>query len=131
MNRDSILDLRLWTSWKRGPADGSPGPVLISYTEFAPHTLRDLVWVAHAAPFGPKPKGPGVIEQTITEAMRSRLVNAVQPQSTAGSPFSHRLGVVRRGDLWPPAIRSEGSNNGRCRASFRRVAASHAGEHPL
>jgi hypothetical protein len=41
-DRDSILDLRVRTTWKRGPATGSDGAVLISYTEFTPDTLRDL-----------------------------------------------------------------------------------------
>jgi len=49
MSRDSLLDTRVRTSWKRGPAAGSAGPVLISYTEFTPHTLRDLPAIYFAA----------------------------------------------------------------------------------
>lgn len=37
-----IHDLRVRTPWKRGPAAGSAGPLLISYTEFTPHTMRDV-----------------------------------------------------------------------------------------
>lgn len=37
----SILDFRLPTGSKRGPAAESSGPFLISYTEFTPHAMRD------------------------------------------------------------------------------------------
>jgi hypothetical protein len=48
--RNSIRDFRVRTTWKRGPAAGSnEGPVLISYTEFTPHTLRDLPRIYFAA----------------------------------------------------------------------------------
>ena len=49
MNRISILDARVRAIWKRGPAAASSGPFLISYTEFTPHTLRDLPRIAVAA----------------------------------------------------------------------------------
>lgn len=49
MNPDSILDFRLRTGWKCGPASGSPGPYLISYTEFAPHMMRDVPSIYFAA----------------------------------------------------------------------------------
>jgi hypothetical protein len=42
VSRDSLLDFRVRTTWKRGPAAESAGPFLISYTEFTPRTLRDL-----------------------------------------------------------------------------------------
>ncbi len=48
MNR-SLLDLRLRTTWKRGSAAESSGPFLISYTEFTPHTMRDLPAIHFAA----------------------------------------------------------------------------------
>jgi hypothetical protein len=37
------------TSWKRGPAAGSAGPFLLSYTEFTPDTLRDLPSIYRAS----------------------------------------------------------------------------------
>ncbi len=46
---DSLSDLRVRTSWKRGPAAESDGPLLISYTEFTPHTLRDVPRIYRAA----------------------------------------------------------------------------------
>jgi hypothetical protein len=49
MNRDSLLGLRLRTTWKRCPAAGSAGPFLVSYTEFTPRTLRDLPAIHLAA----------------------------------------------------------------------------------
>ena len=49
MNRDSPLDLRLRTTWKRCPAADSAGPFLISYTEFTPHSIRDLPAIHFAA----------------------------------------------------------------------------------
>jgi hypothetical protein len=49
MNRDSILDFRLRTTWKRGPAAESAAPFLISYTEFTPHTMRDVPAIYFAA----------------------------------------------------------------------------------
>jgi hypothetical protein len=49
MNRDSLLDLRLRTTWKRCPAADSAGPLLISYTEFTLHTMRDLPAIYFAA----------------------------------------------------------------------------------
>lgn len=45
----SIRDLRLRTTWKRGRAAASSGPFLISYTEFTPHTVRDLPAIYRAA----------------------------------------------------------------------------------
>lgn len=48
MNR-SILDFRVRTSWKRGPAADSNGPLLVSYTEFTPHTMRDVPAIYFAA----------------------------------------------------------------------------------
>ncbi|HEX3175013.1 MAG TPA: hypothetical protein VHQ43_12450 [Solirubrobacterales bacterium] len=45
----SILDVRARTTWKRGPAADSVGPFLISYTEFTPHTMRDLPAIYFAA----------------------------------------------------------------------------------
>lgn len=47
MNR--ILDFRLRTTWKRGPAAEFTGPFLISYTEFKPHTMRDVPAIYFAA----------------------------------------------------------------------------------
>jgi hypothetical protein len=49
MNRDSILDFRVRTTWKRGPAAESAGPFLVSYTEFTPHTMRDVPAIYFAA----------------------------------------------------------------------------------
>lgn len=49
MNRDSILDFRVRATWKRGPAAGSSGPFLVSYTEFTPHTMRDVPAIYFAA----------------------------------------------------------------------------------
>lgn len=46
---DSIRDFRLRTSWKRGLAIGSAGPFLVSYTEFAPYTIRDVPAIYFAA----------------------------------------------------------------------------------
>ena len=39
---DSVTDLRVRTSWKRGPAADCDRPVLVSYTEFTLKTLRDV-----------------------------------------------------------------------------------------
>jgi hypothetical protein len=44
----SILDFRLPTGSKRGPAAESSGPFLIAYTEFTPHTVRDTRAIAAA-----------------------------------------------------------------------------------
>lgn len=44
-----VRDLMLRTSWKRGPAADSAGPFLVSYTEFTPHTMRDLPAIHFAA----------------------------------------------------------------------------------
>lgn len=49
MSPDSILDSRLRTTLKRGPAADSAGPILISYTEFTPHAMRDLPAIYFAA----------------------------------------------------------------------------------
>jgi hypothetical protein len=49
MNRNSILDFRVRTTWKRGPAAESDGPFLISYTEFTPHAMRDVPAIYFAA----------------------------------------------------------------------------------
>jgi hypothetical protein len=46
---DSPSDLRVRTSWRRGPAAEAAGPVLVSYTEFTPDTLRDLPRIYRAA----------------------------------------------------------------------------------
>lgn len=48
MRSDAIRDLRLRRGWRDGPAGGCPGPFLVSYTEFTPHTMRDVpaIWVA-------------------------------------------------------------------------------------
>lgn len=43
------LDIRVRTPWKRGPAAEAPGPFLISYTEFTPHSLRDVPGIYRAA----------------------------------------------------------------------------------
>lgn len=48
-NRNSILDFRVRTPWKRGPAASSSGPLLISYTEFTPHSMRDVPAIYLAA----------------------------------------------------------------------------------
>lgn len=45
----SWLDLSVRTSWKRGPGASSAGPLLISYTEFTPHTMRDVPAIYRAA----------------------------------------------------------------------------------
>jgi hypothetical protein len=37
------------TSWKRGPAAEAAGPLLVSYTEFTPDTLRDVPGIYRAA----------------------------------------------------------------------------------
>ncbi len=44
-----ILDSRLRTRWRPGPAAAAKGPLLVSYTEFTPHTLRDLPAIYRAA----------------------------------------------------------------------------------
>jgi hypothetical protein len=46
---DSLSDLRVRTSWRRGPAAESAGPFFVSYTEFTPDTLRDLPRIYRAA----------------------------------------------------------------------------------
>jgi hypothetical protein len=46
---DSFTDLRVRTSWRRGPAAGVAGPFLVSYTEFTPDTLRDVPRIYRAA----------------------------------------------------------------------------------
>src|SRR5262245_61337637 len=46
---DSFADLRVRTSWKRGPAAETGGPLLLSYTEFTPDTMRDLPRIYRAA----------------------------------------------------------------------------------
>jgi hypothetical protein len=46
---DLILDRRVQTFWTPGPAAAAPGPYLVSYTEFTPHTLRDLPAIYLAA----------------------------------------------------------------------------------
>jgi heme-degrading monooxygenase HmoA len=47
--RGRVLDLRARTPWKRCPAAESPGPLLVSYTEFTPHAMRDLPAIYFAA----------------------------------------------------------------------------------
>lgn len=42
-------DLRAWTRWRRGPAAGQADSLLVSYTEFTPHTMRDLPAIYLAA----------------------------------------------------------------------------------
>jgi hypothetical protein len=49
MNRDSLLDLRLRTTWKRCPAADSAGPFLVSYTEFTWGTHLDIPRIYLAA----------------------------------------------------------------------------------
>lgn len=49
MNRNSIFDFTVRTTWKRGPAAESAGPFLVSYTEFTPRTMRDLPAIYFAA----------------------------------------------------------------------------------
>lgn len=49
IDRDSALDFRLRTTWKRGPAANTDGSVLISYTEFTPKSMRDLPRIYLAA----------------------------------------------------------------------------------
>jgi hypothetical protein len=49
MSRGALLDLRLRTTWKRGPSAGAGGPLLISLTVFTPDTLRDLPHIYGAA----------------------------------------------------------------------------------
>jgi hypothetical protein len=46
---DSLSDLRVRTSWRRGRAAETAGPFLVSYTEFTPDTLRDLPAIYRAA----------------------------------------------------------------------------------
>jgi heme-degrading monooxygenase HmoA len=45
----SILDRCLRTRWREGRVAAPPGPLLLSYTEFTPRTLRDLPAVYRAA----------------------------------------------------------------------------------
>jgi hypothetical protein len=45
----SVFDFRVRTTWKRGPAADSAGPLLVSYTEFTPDTMRDLPAIYFAA----------------------------------------------------------------------------------
>lgn len=45
----SPLDLTLRMPWKPGPAAASQGPFLLSYTEFTPHTMRDVPAIYAAA----------------------------------------------------------------------------------
>jgi len=42
-------NLRVRTNWERGPAANLDGPFLVSYTEFTPHTLRDVPGIYLAA----------------------------------------------------------------------------------
>jgi hypothetical protein len=49
MNRDSLLDLRLRTTWKRCPAADSAGPFLVSYTEFTWKSSLDIPRIYLAA----------------------------------------------------------------------------------
>lgn len=49
MDRNSILDFRLRTPWKRGPASESSGPLLVSYTEFTWETSLDIPRIYLAA----------------------------------------------------------------------------------
>ncbi len=49
MNRNSLLEIRLRTTWKRCPAADSTGPFLISYTEFTPRSIRDMPGIHFAA----------------------------------------------------------------------------------
>jgi hypothetical protein len=42
-------NLRARTNWRGGRAAGSAGPFLVSYTEFTPHTLRDVPAIYLAA----------------------------------------------------------------------------------
>src|SRR5262249_49803735 len=46
---DSLSDLRVRTGWRRGPASETAGPILLSYTEFTPDTLRDVPRIYRAA----------------------------------------------------------------------------------
>ena len=41
-------DFRLQASWKTGPAAGAEGPTFVSFTEFTPHRLSDIIpiWLA-------------------------------------------------------------------------------------
>ena len=49
MDRRRSLDIHLRSGWRRGPAAAARGPLLISYTEFTPHTLRDVPHIYLAA----------------------------------------------------------------------------------
>jgi hypothetical protein len=49
VSRSLLLDTRVRTTWKRGPAAGLHGPLLISLTVFTPNTLRDVPQVYLAA----------------------------------------------------------------------------------
>lgn len=44
-----IHDFRVRTTWKRGPSAEMSGPLLVSYTEFTPHTMRDVPAIYFAA----------------------------------------------------------------------------------
>ena len=49
MVASSIGEIRVRTGWKRGPAAPSTGPVRISYTQFTPHSVRDIPRIHLAA----------------------------------------------------------------------------------
>jgi len=49
MPRGPARDAWVRTRWKRGPAAGAAGPLLISLTAFVPDTLRDVPGIYRAA----------------------------------------------------------------------------------
>src|SRR5262249_38605590 len=72
---DSLSDLRVRTSWRRGLAAESAGPFLVSYTEFTPDTLRDLPAIYRAARRPPREiAGPdGAVGVTVcSQRLRGR-----------------------------------------------------------
>lgn len=46
-----LHDFRLQASWKEGPAPAGREPLLVSFTQFTPHRLRDMgsIWLAAEA----------------------------------------------------------------------------------
>lgn len=49
MSRGALLDIRVRTGWKRGPACTVRGPLLVSFTVFVPKTVRDIPRIYVAA----------------------------------------------------------------------------------
>src|SRR5262249_55546279 len=45
----SLLGLRLLVPWASGPAEGAPGPHILSVNEYRPHRLRDVAPIARVS----------------------------------------------------------------------------------